>query len=81
MKLKESWPVQSECASIVSSSTPIDKADCTKIHDFIDESKRNLANSVRKSLNNVILHTYWELNSVRKSLNSVILHTYWEILM
>ena len=58
MKVKEIWQVQSECPSIVSSSTPIDKAECTKIHDFIDESKRNLDNLVRKSLNGVILHTY-----------------------
>ena len=35
--VKEIWPVQSECpnnVSIVSSSTPIDKAECTKINDL-----------------------------------------------
>ena len=34
MKVKDTWPIQSENPSIVSFSTPIDKAECTKIHDL-----------------------------------------------
>ena len=44
MKVKEIWPVQSECSSIVSSSTPIDKAEHTKIYDLY---RRKLESSVR----------------------------------
>ena len=42
MKVKEIWPIQSENPSTVSFSTPIEKSECTKIHNFNDENKSSV---------------------------------------